>query len=131
MEQPPGYIAQGESSQVCLLKKAIYDLKQSPRAWFHKLSKLVFAYGFISTISHPTVMRKCTPQGCVVLAVYVDDILLTGSDAAEVVATMVYLQQNFVTRDLSPPRYFLCLEIAYRRDQMVLCLRKYALDLLE
>ena len=32
MEQPPGYVAQGESSEVCLLKKAIYGLKQSPRA---------------------------------------------------------------------------------------------------
>ena len=131
MEQPPGYIAQGESSQVCLLKKAIYGLKQSPHAWFHKLSKLLFAYGFISTVADPTVMRKRTPQGCVVLAVYVDDILLTGSDAAEVAATKVYLHQHFVTRDLSPPRYFLGLEIAYRRDQMVLCQRKYALDLLE
>ena len=38
MEQPPGYVAQGESSEVCLLKKAIYGLKQSPRAWFHKFS---------------------------------------------------------------------------------------------
>ena len=38
MEQPPGYVAQGESSEVCLLKKAIYGLKQSPRAWFYKFS---------------------------------------------------------------------------------------------
>ena len=38
MEQLPGYVAQGESSEVCLLKKAIYGLKQSPRAWFHKFS---------------------------------------------------------------------------------------------
>ena len=131
MEQPLGYIAQGESSQVCLLKKAIYGLKQSPRAWFHKLSKLLFTYGFISTVSDPTVMRKRTPQGCVVLAVYVDDIILTSSDEAEVATTKVYLHQHFLTRDLSPPRYFLGLEIAYRRDQMVLCQRKYALDLLE
>ena len=42
MEQPPGYVAQGESSEVCLLKKAIYGLKQSPRAWFHKFSQLLF-----------------------------------------------------------------------------------------
>ena len=65
------------------------------------------------------------------LAVHVDDIILTGSDEAEVAATKAYLRQYFVTRDLSPPRYFLSLEIAYRWDQMVLCQRKYALDLLE
>ena len=82
MEQPPGYVAQGESSEVCLLKKAIYGLKQSPRAWFHKFSQLLFAYGFVSTVSDPTVMWKRTPHGCVILAVYVDDIIITGSDDA-------------------------------------------------
>ena len=121
MEQPPGYIAQGESSEVCLLKKAIYGLKQSPRAWFHKFSQLLFSYGFVSTVSDPTVMRKRTPHGCVILAVYVDDIIITGSDAAKVIATKAYLAQHFVTRDLSPPRYFLGLEIAYRQGQMFVC----------
>ena len=131
MEQPPGYVAQGEFSEVCLLKKVIYGLKQSPRAWFHKFSQLLFSYGFVSTISDPTVMRKPTPHGCVILAVYVDDIIITGSDDAEVVATKAYLAQHFVTRDLSPPRYFLGLEIAYRPGQMSICQRKYVLDLLE
>ena len=107
MEQPPGYVAQGESSEVCLLKKAVYGLKQSPRAWFHKFSQLLFSYGFISTVSDPTVMRKPTPHGCVILAVYVDDIIITGSDDAEVAATKAYLAQHFVTRDLSPPGTFL------------------------
>ena len=131
MEQPPGYVAQGESSAVCLLKKAIYGLKQSPRAWFHKFSQLLFSYGFVSTVSDPTVMRKRTPHGCVILAVHVDDIIITGSDEAEVTVTKAYLAQHFVTRDLSPPRYFLGLEIAYRPGQMSICQRKYVLDLLE
>ena len=30
MEQPPGYVDQGESSNVCSLRRAIYRLKQSP-----------------------------------------------------------------------------------------------------
>ena len=131
IEQPPGYVAQGESSEVCLLKKAIFGLKQSPRAWFHKFSQLLFTYGFVSTVSDPTVMRKRTPHGCVILAVYVDDIIITGSDNAEVAATKAYLAQHFITRDLSPPRYFLGLEIAYRQGKMSICQRKYVLDLLE
>ena len=131
MEQPPGYVAQGESSEVYLLKKAIYGLKQSPHAWFHKFSQLLFSYGFVSTVSDPTVMQKRTPHGCVILAVYVDDIIIIGSDDAEVAATKAYLAQHFVTRDLSPPRYFLGLEIAYRQGQMSICQWKYVLDLLE
>ncbi|GJT41874.1 retrovirus-related pol polyprotein from transposon TNT 1-94 [Tanacetum coccineum] len=38
IEQPPGFVAQGEYGRVCKLKKALYGLKQSPCAWFGKFS---------------------------------------------------------------------------------------------
>ena len=42
MEQPPGFVAQGESSGlVCRLRKSLYGLKQSPRVWFGKFSNVV------------------------------------------------------------------------------------------
>ena len=37
IKQPPGYVAQREN-KICRLKKAIYGLNQSPRAWFEKFS---------------------------------------------------------------------------------------------
>ena len=70
-------------------------------------------------------------MGCVVLVVYVDDIILTDSDEVEIVMTKAYLCQHFVTRDLSPPLYFLGLEYASRPYHIVLCQRKYSLDLIE
>jgi Reverse transcriptase (RNA-dependent DNA polymerase) len=33
IEQPPGYIKVGEEKNVLKLKKALYELKQAPRAW--------------------------------------------------------------------------------------------------
>ncbi|PHT45278.1 Retrovirus-related Pol polyprotein from transposon TNT 1-94 [Capsicum baccatum] len=42
MEQPPGFVAQRESSSlVCQLRKSLYGLKQSPRAWFEKFSTVI------------------------------------------------------------------------------------------
>ncbi|KAM3291194.1 hypothetical protein P3S67_019483 [Capsicum chacoense] len=41
MEQPPGFVAQGESDLVCRLKRSLYGLKQSPRAWFGRFSSIV------------------------------------------------------------------------------------------
>ena len=45
MEQLSGYVAQGEI-KVCHLKKAIYELKLSPRAWFEKFSLTISGIGF-------------------------------------------------------------------------------------
>ena len=45
MKQPPSYVAQGEN-KVCRLKKAIYGLKQSPRAWFEKFNITISDIGF-------------------------------------------------------------------------------------
>ena len=41
MEQPPGFVAQGESGLVCRLRRSLYGLKQSPRAWFGRFSSVV------------------------------------------------------------------------------------------
>jgi len=46
LEQPPGFIAQGESfGLVCRFRKSLYGLKQSPRAWFGKFSSVVKEFG--------------------------------------------------------------------------------------
>ncbi|KAL5794298.1 hypothetical protein ACOSP7_002892 [Xanthoceras sorbifolium] len=36
VEQPNGFVVQGEEDKVYLLKKALYGLKQAPRAWYSR-----------------------------------------------------------------------------------------------
>ena len=108
IEQPPGYVAQGETSQVYLLCRAIYGLKQSPRAWFVKFSGLLTAYGFNPCKSDPIVMCKTTFAGYVVLVIYVDDILLTGNDEAAIYATKSYLQTHFSDTRFEDTTIFPC-----------------------
>ena len=36
MEQPPSFVAQGKSGLACRLRRSLYGLKQSPRAWFSR-----------------------------------------------------------------------------------------------
>nr|CAN61219.1 hypothetical protein VITISV_021296 [Vitis vinifera] len=53
MEQPPGFVAQGESGLVCRLRRSLYGLKQSPRAWFSRFSSVVQEFDmFRSTANH-------------------------------------------------------------------------------
>ena len=54
------------------------------------------------------------------LTVYVDDILLTCSDAASTREIKEYLRTHFVTKGMGKPRYFLGIEFAYAKEKMAL-----------
>ncbi|KAJ9707614.1 hypothetical protein PVL29_002586 [Vitis rotundifolia] len=47
MEQPLGFVAQWESGLVCKLRRSLYGLKQSPRAWFGRFSSVVQEFGML------------------------------------------------------------------------------------
>ncbi|KAL0368103.1 UNVERIFIED_CONTAM: putative mitochondrial protein [Sesamum calycinum] len=88
------------------------------------------APGNLSTTSAndlPIALHK----GMVVLAVYVDDILIIGSDIVGIEETKTYLKKHFVTKDLGRPRYFLGIEIAHSKHGVSLSQRKYAYDILQ
>jgi len=72
-------------TKVCHPKKAIYGLKKSLRVWFEKLNLIIFCIGFRRCHSDHSVFVLRIRSGIVVQAVYVDDILLTGSDSAGIV----------------------------------------------
>ena len=46
MEQPPGFVAQGEFGLVCILRRSLYGLKQSPRVWFSRFSSVILLIVF-------------------------------------------------------------------------------------
>ena len=59
MEQPPGFIAQGEPGLVCRLRCSLYGLKQSPRAWFDRFSSIVQEFGMLrSMVDHSVFLSS-------------------------------------------------------------------------
>uniref|UniRef100_A0A2N9FCY0 Uncharacterized protein n=1 Tax=Fagus sylvatica TaxID=28930 RepID=A0A2N9FCY0_FAGSY len=98
MAQPPGFESKGE--YVCHLKKSIYGLKQSPRAWFDKFSKAVVSHGMTRSQADHSVFFKKTKTGIVILVVYVDDIVITGSDKEGIQILINHLSSSFLTKYL-------------------------------
>ncbi|RVW49108.1 Retrovirus-related Pol polyprotein from transposon TNT 1-94 [Vitis vinifera] len=132
MEQPPGFVAQGESGLVCRLRRSLYGLKQSPRAWFSRFSSVVQEFGmFRSTADHSVFYHHNSSGQCIYLVVYVDDIVITGSDQNGIQKLKQHLFTHFQTKDLGKLKYFLGIEIAQSSSGVVLSQRKYALDILE
>ena len=59
MEQPPSFVAQGESGLVCKLRHSLYGLKQSPRVWFSRFSSVVQEFDMIrSAIDHSVFLSS-------------------------------------------------------------------------
>ena len=80
MEAPPSF-SHRFGGKVCRLRKSLYGLKQSPRAWFERFTKFVKSQNFIQEQSDHTMFIKKSHEGkMVVLIVYVDDIILTGDN---------------------------------------------------
>ena len=112
MEQPPGFVAQGESDLVCRLKKSIYGLKQSPRAWFGRFSEVVIEFGLQRCGVDHSVFYKHSKVGRILLIVYVDDIVITGDDHSGIQELKRCLHSKFQTKDLGHLKYFLGIEVA-------------------
>ena len=130
MEQPTGFVAQGEIGRVCRLRKSLYGLKQSPHAWFGKFSQAVEEFGMQKSKSDYSVFYRNSNSGIIPLVVYVDDIVITGSDSEGISSLKSFLHSQFHTKDLGMLRYLMGVEAMRSKHGIFLFQRKYVLDLL-
>ena len=114
MEQPPGFVSQGEISRVCRLRKSLYGLKQSPCAWLGKFSEVIEKFGMQKSKSDHSVFYRNSQACIILLAVYVDDIIITGNDMANISSLKSFLHGQFHTKDLGMLKYFLGVEVMKR-----------------
>nr|GEW16068.1 integrase, catalytic region, zinc finger, CCHC-type, peptidase aspartic, catalytic [Tanacetum cinerariifolium] len=75
--QPEGFIDADHPSHVYKLKKALYVLKQAPRAWYNELSKFLLHKNLFKGTIDPTLFIRCFNDDILVVQVYVDDIILS------------------------------------------------------
>src|SRR4051812_8852119 len=112
MELPPGSNDSHERRQkVCRLKKSLYGLKQSPRAWFGRFTKSMTTFGYKQSNCDHTLFLKRRGEKITALIVYVDDMVVTGNDPGERAALQKYLSTEFEMKDLGSLKYFLGIEV--------------------
>ena len=133
MAPPLGYfLKKNNTSDVCHLRKSIYGLKQSPRAWFRKFSKTMLSTGYAQSEGDHTLFIKHGKEvKLAILIVYVDDIVVTGNDVAEIQNLKKHLASLFDIKALGLLSYFLGIEVAYSASGIVLSQHKYIIDVLK
>ena len=81
MSQPLGFEKRLGERKVCRLKKPLYGLKQSSRAWFEQFGKAVKGHWYTQSQVDHTIFYKHSKEGKIVIfIVYVDDIILIGDE---------------------------------------------------
>jgi hypothetical protein len=111
VEQPAGF-ADG-TSKVCKLNRALYGLKHAPRIWNQILSTFIQEQKFIHTSADFSLFVNSKDT---IVAVYVDDLLLAGSDQKDIVTLKNSLSLRFKMTDLGPCSFYLGLEVI--RDKL-------------
>ena len=130
MSQPPGYFDTQFPNRVCRLKKALYGLKQAPRAWFQRLSSALLQCGFSMSRTDSSMFLHFGKATTLIVLVYVDDILVTGSSSTQISSLIAKLDSVFALRDLGQLSFFLGIEVSYNEGSMNLSQTKYISDLL-
>ena len=108
MLPPPGLTS--PPTLVYRLRRALYGLKQVPRAWFARFSSADTAAGF-QLSPHDPVLFVHSSRGRTPLLLYVDDMIITGDDPSHVAIVKHHLQQQFQMTDLGQLSYFLGLRL--------------------
>jgi hypothetical protein len=116
---------------VLKLQKALYGLRQAPRAWNMKLDTSLRKLGFKRCVSEHDMYTHGASKTRVVVGVYVDDLIITGASLEDVIAFKEEMCWLFRMSDLGLLSYYLGIEVKQGRSAITLGQAAYAKKLLE
>ena len=108
----------------------MYGLKQAPRAWFERFTSHLLTLGFTASLADAFLFVLHHGSTTVYLLLYVDDIIITGNNSTAISDIISQLSATFELKDLGPLRYFLGLQIDYKKVRLFVHQHKYITDLL-
>ncbi|GJX84687.1 retrotransposon protein, putative, ty1-copia subclass [Tanacetum coccineum] len=118
MRQPPGY---EQGNKVCLLKKSLSVLKQSPRQWYRRFDDYMLSNRFKrSSYDSCAYYRSYAPGEYIYLLLYVDDMLIAYKRKAEIGSTKSLLKNEFDMKELGEAKKILGIEIVKDRSRKIL-----------
>ncbi|KAM0824008.1 hypothetical protein ACQ4PT_016362 [Festuca glaucescens] len=131
VQQPPGFAIPGHEGKVLRLRKALYGLRQAPRAWNAKLDSTLKTMGFEQSPHEAAVYRRGSGGNTLLVGVYVDDLVITGIKDAEVAAFKEEMKATFQMSDLGLLSFYLGIEVHQDHSGITLRQTAYAKRIVE
>jgi hypothetical protein len=130
MKKPPGFSCSEFPSYDYKLDKALYSLKQAPRAWYSRVSEKLHSLDFSPSKADVSLFHYNKGPIKMFLLLYIDDIKIASSLSNATTALLRTLQADFALTDFGSLHYFLGIEVSWSPDGLYLSQQKYTIDLL-
>ena len=131
MTQPEGFKVEPKGEElVCLLKRSLYGLKQSPRQWYKRFDSVVTKAGYTRSRFDTCLyyIDLGTPSQTFLL-IYVDDMLIMGNDLNKISKLKEVLNGEFEMKDMGAARKILGIDILRdRRNHMLILSQSHYLQ---
>ena len=134
MQIPEGLRNAQNEGMVCKLQKSLYGLKQAPRQWYAKIHHyLVQDLKFLGSPNDPCLYVRKSSEGLLIIALYVDDLLIVGDSKTEIATLKGELSKRFEMKDLGSASTMLGVEITRDRPNRKLWItqQEYTAEILK
>lgn len=130
-EQPSSFVDPLRPEYVCKLHKALYGVKQAPRAWFQRFANHLISLGFVNCKSDTSLFVYHRGSMTAYLLLYVDDIILTAFSPHALSEIISALCREFDMKDLGVLHYFLGISVTHQHSGLFLSQHKYLNGILD
>ena len=100
--------------------KSLYGLKQAPKQWHEKFDNVMISHGFKINECDKCVYVKEVEHGYVIVCLYIDDMLIFGSDDKMIAFTKNMLNSRFDMKDIGFVDVILGIKIKKASDGLIL-----------
>jgi hypothetical protein len=129
VRQPRGFECEKYPHRVYKLRKLLYGLKQTPRAWYGRLKGFLFARGFEMGKVDQTLFLLRQGRDILIVQVYVDDIVFGGSSNSFVARFAEDMSREFEMSMMGELQFFLGLQIKQSKEGTFVHQAKYTKDI--
>ena len=113
------------------MNKSLYGLKQAPKQWHEKFDNNLLENEFLSVEGDKCVYTKCKREECVIIASYVDDMLIFGTSLSMVHSTKRFLTSQFDMKDMGEAKVILGVKITRMGDSIMISQEHYVEKILK
>jgi hypothetical protein len=131
VQQPPRYELKGKEEKVYRLYKALYRLKQAPKAWNNKINFYFYQNVFERSQYEPSLYVKKKGEDFLMACLYVDDLMYGGTSKDMVTEFKAAMMKEFEMTNLGLMRYFLDIQVKPFLGKIFILQEKYVTDLLK